>query len=321
MRSQFRITGRAKALKIWVNIVTNDDRSKAESDAQTSRLNVLLSDAREIGCENALRKHNHDVEYLTAEKRRSFLNLIKLGKSDDVLEIGSSMGQHSIHIAKQCRHLEAFEVVAGQAEFAKVWCEQSGAENVNITVGGVSGKLPYADSSFDVVIMNYVLEWCAGRSEIDADEFHRQYLTEICRVLKPGGRLFLTTKNRYGLRLLTGSVDEHLGIRFGSALPRWLSHTLSRSTEIEFPKGHLHSRKQLSAILSDAGFASAEAYLSFPDARWPDLIVPFDDDGMRALKDLDKSQYSKKDQLFLGLPNGLKSGVATSHTFVASKKA
>ena len=106
-----------------------------------------------------------------------------------------------------------------------------------------------------------------------------------------------------------------------NALPRWLSHTLSRSTEIEFPKGHLHSRKQLSAILSDAGFASAEAYLSFPDARWPDLIVPFDDDGMRALKDLDKSQYSKKDQLFLGLPNGLKSGVATSHTFVASKKA
>lgn len=294
-----------------------DDCSTIENDEQISRLRSVIDDAREIGCEAALRKHNHDVVYLTDEKRAAYLDILKIRDDEDVLEIGASMGQHTRLIAKRCRYLEALEVVVEQAEFASLWCQQSGLQNVRLTAGGGSGNLHYADNAFDVVIMNYVLEWSAGRNTSGAGEFHLRLLKEINRVLRPGGRLFLSTKNRYGLRLVLGSVDEHFGIRFGSALPRWVARVLSSRVQREIPIGRLHSRQGLEKKLTAAGFPKIEAFLSFPDARRPDVILPFD--RLAGLKRLERSQYSKKDRLYLLLPTLLKRQLATSHTFIATK--
>jgi SAM-dependent methyltransferase len=294
-----------------------DEHSKFENDAQISRLHDLIDDAREIGCEAALQKHNHNIDYLTDERRARYLEIINIQDHEHVLEIGSSMGQHTRLIAKRCRRIEAIEVVADQAEFAALWCQQSGLHNVNFTAGGAAGTLPYADAAFDVVIMNYVLEWSAGREIARADEFHLRLIKEARRVLKPSGRLFVSTKNRFGLRLLLGSVDEHLGIRFGNALPRPIAHALSSRVSRDIPRGYLHSRRGLENLLFAAGFSKVDAFLSFPDARWPDIILPFDRKSLTRLGELGRSRYSKKDQLFLLLPAFLQQWLATSHTFIA----
>ena len=301
------------------SITICDDHSTAESDEQLSDLDRLIDDARQIGCEPALRKHDHNVGYLTDEKRSAYLDIVDVRDHEDVLEIGASMGQHTRLIAKQCNTLNALEVVAKQAEFAKLWCEESGADNVKFTVGGASGTLPYPDGAFNVVIMNYVLEWSAGRNTSGAAEFHQGLLAEIFRVLKPGGRFFLSTKNRYSLKLILGSDDEHLGIRFGSALPRPLGNALARRVTRTIPFGYLHSRPALEKILRSVGFSELKAFLSFPDARRPDVIVPFEHDRLAELGELDKSAYSKKDQIYLSLPTPLKKQHATSHTFIAIK--
>lgn len=299
------------------NITICDDHSKFENDTQGSRLQKLIDDAREIGCEAALRKHNHNIDYLTDERRARYLEIVDIQDHEDVLEIGSSMGQHTKLIAKRCRRLEAIEVVADQAEFASLWCQQSGLRNVKFTAGGAAGTLPYADAAFDVVIMNYVLEWSAGREIARAGDFHLRLMKEARRVLKPSGRFFVSTKNRFGLRLLLGSVDEHLGIRFGNALPRPIARALSSRVLRDIPRGHLHSRKGLETLFRAAGFSKIDAFLSFPDARWPDVILPFDRNGLTRLGELDRSRYSKKDRLFLLLPAFLQQRLATSHTFIA----
>ena len=299
------------------DVIICDDTSKFETEAQVAKLKQLLKDAGEIGCEAALRKHDHNVAYLMDEKRARYLEIVDIQQQEDVLEVGSSMGQHSRLIAKQCRKLDGLEVVEDQARFASLWCRQCGADNVKMTAGGASGALPYSDASFDVVIMNYVLEWCAGREIDNPDEFHLRLLKEVRRVLKPSGRFFLSTKNRYGLRLLLGSVDEHLGVRFGNALPRWIGRALSRGVARDIPRGHLHSRRALERLLREAGFARIDAYLSFPDARRPDIITLFDKGGAEMLRELDHSKYSKKDRLYLALPRSVQEQTATSHTFIA----
>lgn len=296
-----------------------DDHSGFEIDVHLQRLKTLIADARKIGCEAALKKHHHDIDYLIDGKRAAYIDLLGIKSDEDVLEIGASMGQHTRLIGKLCRRLDALEVVAKQAEFAKLWCEQSGLENVRFTAGGASGKLPYGDQSFDVVVMNYVLEWSAGRDALRADEFHLRLLSEIHRVLNPGGRFFVSTKNRYGLRLVTGSLDEHLGIRFGNALPRWLSRALSKNVDRDIPRGYLHSRGALEKLLRAAGFNHVDAYLSFPDARRPDVILPFENERLKELTSLDASRYSRKDRLYLSLPPFLKQHLATSHTFIATR--
>lgn len=298
---------------------TCEDKSSVENGAKMTRLSDLMDDASRMGCEAALRKHDHNVEYLTDEKRARYLEIVNIRDTEDVLEIGASMGQHTRLIAKQCRHLEALEVVAAQAEFAKLWCQQSGLDNVGFTVGGGDGTLPYDDAAFEVVIMNYVLEWSAGHDASRPDEFHLRLLKEVARVLKPGGRFFVSTKNRYGVRLLLGSVDEHFGFRFGSVLPRWMTYAISKRLSRSAPRGYLHSRNDLKHLLRAAGFSKFDMFLSFPDARRPDVIIPFDRRNLLKLRELDRSRYSRKDRLYLKLPAPLQEQFATSHTFLVTK--
>ena len=121
----------------------------------------------------------------------------------------------------------------------KIRCEQNSLENVNFACGGDDCRIPYPNDTYDIVILNLVLEWCAnGAAELSAEHGQHRMLSEICRVLKPRGIVQLNTKNRFSYRLIIGGRDEHChGMRFGSALPRWLLRRLLRKA----PLGHLHS--------------------------------------------------------------------------------
>jgi SAM-dependent methyltransferase len=300
-----------------VSVKVVHDPSTMESDSELLGLARLIEDAKALGCVAALQKHKHNVAYLTEPRRSRYLQVVNLRSDEHVLEIGASLGQHTRLIAKQCRSVEALEVVPLQAQFAKIWCDESGLENVTVTAGGASGSLPYADGAFDVVIMNYVLEWSAGRDSESAREFHMRLLREIRRVLRSDGRLFLSTKNRFGLRLVLGDRDEHMGIRFGSALPRWLSRIILGIRSPHFPKGFLHSRRGLESLLRDAGFPALRSYLAFPDARYPEALVSFDRSGLRQLRELNISALSLKSRLFLAIPFLLQRNLATSHVYIA----
>jgi SAM-dependent methyltransferase len=169
-------------------------------------------------------------------------------------------------------------VVAGQAEFAAERCRQEDIANVRFAVGGDDCRLPYTSDSFDVVVLNLVFEWCASRcSDEPIANVQRRLLDEIRRVLKPDGSLYLTTKNRFALRLLIGKRDEHCyGVRFGNALPRWLARFLVRWKGHPRPAGYLYSYTALKAMLHDAGFEKVDTYWATPEMRYPTQYVPTD---------------------------------------------
>lgn len=296
-----------------------EDLSSLEDQATVSKLNDLVNAAKESSCLKALEEFGEDVSYLTDPSRMAYMGVIDIQKDHDVLEIGSSMGQHTRVIAKKCNHVSSLEVVLQQAQFQEVWLREEGIDNVDISAGGASGKLPYDDASFDLVICNYVLEWCAGRSEESAAEFHKSYLKEIARVLKPGGTLFVSTKNRYAIRYVLGSVDEHLGIPFGNALPRLLQKPFRKRTDLGHPVGFLHSWGKLDSILRNAGFSSTERVLQFPDARYPLYTGDFSsfDRGSLPADKVDKLGW--KNKLSLSLPKALFASTTNSLVFKATK--
>jgi len=170
--------------------------------------------------------------------------------------------------------VDALEVVRGQAEFCALRSQQEDAKNVRITAGGDNCDLPYKDGAFDGVILNLVLEWCGWRASGAHADIHRRLIAEISRVLRPGGFLYLATKNRYSLRLLTGGRDEHMfRMRFGSALPRWLSRVLLGRRR---PPGHLHSYRELRSLLRDGGFERIDSFWATPEIRWPTHMLQFE---------------------------------------------
>lgn len=295
----------------------HQDCSAAEDEAKSGKLLRLLDDARRFGCREALIRNGHNVNYLLNPDRAKYINLSGIRPEDDALEIGSSMGQHTRLIATRCRTLKALEVVKEQAEFSRIWCDEEGLTNVQIAAGGASGKLPYRDRSFDLVIMNYVLEWCAGRVERDPSAFHLDYLREIYRVLRPTGRLFLSTKNRFAFRYLTGVIDEHLGIRFGSALPRRLQRWLCKDRILDHPPGYLHSWAALGSLLNRAGFSTTQELFCFPDARFPIYIGTSSGFDPSALPPETVRNLGLRDKAALKLPSVLRRKLSASLVYLA----
>lgn len=296
-----------------------EDVSAIEDVSTQEKARALISDARELGCIAALQRHKHNVKYLTDPQREKYIDLIDLRATDDVLEIGSSMGQHTRRMAPKCRSLQALEVVKFQAEFCRLWCDEDGLDNVYVTAGGASGHLPFENAAFDVVTSNYVLEWCASRTAGDANAFHRAIISEIWRVLKPGGRVFLSTKNRYAFKYLTGAVDEHLGIRFGSALPRWAQRRLVRPDRLEHPPGFLHSWKELRSHFFAGGFTNVTTIFAFPDARFPAYLGKPDEFDTSKIPNTEKIGWSRRDRALVALPARLRLALASSIVFLAEK--
>jgi SAM-dependent methyltransferase len=241
--------------------------------SEDRQLDQLNRDAKEHGWRGAVETAYgpERMAYVDNYARVRFLHVLPLNENDLILEIGTSLGQIIIPLSKRVGSADGLEVVIEQAKFCAERCRQEGVTNVRITAGGSDCTLPYAEASFDGVILNLVLEWCGQQNNHPHEESHGLLLSEINRVLKPGGFLFLNTKNRYALRLLTGGADEHMyGMPFGSALPRRISRLFLRGRR---QLGYLHSYSELSRLTKKSGFSKIESFWLAPDIRWPTDII------------------------------------------------
>lgn len=236
--------------------------------ANRDGLRGLLEQARREGCGPALNSLE-DAQYFTDVSRALYLDLLPFRPESQVLEIGASFGHHTQLIAEKSKRVVSLEIAPEKALFAKLYCEEKDIKNVGISVGGSQCTLPYASATFDIVIMNHVLEWCAARSNMNPATGQKLILQECQRVLKPGGVLFLSTKNRFCLRLVCGMIDDHVGFRFGNALPRWLMRVVQKVKAQPEIAGYLHSYGQLRKMLRESGFGRITAKLALPDARFP----------------------------------------------------
>lgn len=251
---------------------------------QLDRVNEI---AREKPWQEAVKDVYGDWGYIFPDGRDEWLNLLSIDSDSSVLEIGPGMGQFSPLISKKCKSLHALEVVPEQAEFAAERCRQEGCTNVQFACGGDDCLLPYKDNSFDWVVLNLVFEWCAMRNDQGSDfaSGQRSMLSEMNRVLKPGGKLYLLTKNRFGLRLMTGRQDEHCyGMRWGNAFPRPIMNFLLRRKGKSHPRGMLHSHNALVGMFKEAGFDAVDSYWATPEMRYPTECVPTSAASIRAAR-------------------------------------
>ncbi|HMC16146.1 MAG TPA: class I SAM-dependent methyltransferase [Albitalea sp.] len=261
-----------------------------EPSEEDKRLRALNELARVKGWESALHEIFASdpgfIRYVTDPVRQGFLELLPVTSRSDVLEIGPGLGQFTVPLARMARSVKAIEVAPLQAEFVAERCRQQGLSNVEVMIGGDDCRLPYADASFDVIVLNLVFEWCASRLEQEPHEAaQRRLLQEMSRVARPGAALYLATKNRYAMRLLFGGADEHLyQLPFGSALPRALAGWLIRRKGHGRAMGQLYSHRALEKMLRDAGFAATRSFWAVPEMRYPAAYIPTDARSVRAAR-------------------------------------
>jgi len=116
----------------------------------------------------------------------------------DLLDIGCGNGEISRHFAKRNR-VSSVDVVDQRNEVDPAIAFALVADEV----------LPYADSSFDLVLSHHVIE------HVDDQQRH---LAEIRRVLRPGGWGYLATPNRSS-PIMEGHVGNDQVLRWPEMVP------------------------------------------------------------------------------------------------------
>jgi len=154
------------------------------------------------------------LEDYQAEYRKTIalLRRVKNFKSGaDILEVGSGTGWFTVHARREGYGAVGVEISWELVEFARLRAAGSGID-ATFHVARAEA-LPLADSSFDVVYANSVLEHVSGWEAA---------LSEAWRVLRPGGLLFVGTTNR--LYPISTEIDF--------PLYQWLPFSLQRGIAI-----------------------------------------------------------------------------------------
>lgn len=122
-----------------------------------------------------------------------------------VLDIGTGSGDIASQLAKYAKKVTSVDIVD----------ERKIKTGYNFKLAK-DEKLPFKDNTFDVVITNHVVEHTPDQ---------KKHLTEVLRVLKPGGYVYLATPNKYWL------TDPHYKLPFISWLPRRASEAYLKAIQ------------------------------------------------------------------------------------------
>ena len=154
------------------------------------------------------------------ELRRRFL-LGKARPGERALDLGSGAGEFTAALADAGAAVVGVDVAEAALSRARTAHPQLDFRRVPI-----DGPLPFTDGSFDLIWSSEVIEHVADTA---------RWLSEVRRVLSPGGRLLLTTPSHGRLRMALGGVE-----RFSEPLGDHL---------------HLYTQRSLRTVLDEFGFA------------------------------------------------------------------
>jgi SAM-dependent methyltransferase len=160
-----------------------------------------------------------DLALPDVEVRIAYL-LDQVRPGDRVLDLGFGGGWFTAELARAGAAPVGIEVADAAVERAR-----ARHPGLDFRLAPIDGPLPLEDCSFEVVWASEVIEHVADTA---------RWLSEVRRVLIPGGRLLLTTPAHGRLRVALGGIE-----RFSPPLGDHL---------------HLYTRASLQTLLREFGF-------------------------------------------------------------------
>ena len=185
-----------------------------------------------------------------------------------ILDVGSGRGAFLREMAKRGYDVRGIEP---SPDYIRESCAQAFKENLNIFIErGSAEHLPFYDGEFDFIN-------CAEVSE--HVENPKQMCEEIFRVLKPGGRCYISFHNRFGI------YDYHYHALFINWMPRSWAEFLLKI----FSKGkqdsiigrqklstmHYYTYGEAVCLLNKAGFSVADIRTSKIKRRFKHFALFF----------------------------------------------
>lgn len=107
--------------------------------------------------------------------------------ADVVLDVGCANGAHTVKAAGLVRRVVGMDYDVTQLQVARATVRRLGLDNVQLFAWDLTGAFPFPSAAFDAALFLDVIEHLVPRPRV---------LSEIRRVLRPGGRLIVSGPNR-----------------------------------------------------------------------------------------------------------------------------
>jgi SAM-dependent methyltransferase len=149
------------------------------------------------------------TSWVSCEEAAEIPQLLGLTQQSSALEIGCGSGKYAIRVAHEtgCR-VVGLDVNQYAIENARVLAQRAGFESRIAFVADDANKaLPFADCALEAVFSNDAVCHIPGRANL---------LSEVARVLKPGGRLLFSDA------LVIGGMVSHEEIATRSAIGHYV---------------------------------------------------------------------------------------------------
>lgn len=197
------------------------------------------------------------ILYHFSHIRENILSWLPFTGEEQVLEIGSGCGAVTGALCKKAKSVTCIELSKKRSLINAY--RHSGFDNLKILMGNFQDIEKNLTEKYDYITLIGVFEY--GEAYISSSTPYVDFLKTISRHLKPDGKIVLAIENRFGLKYWAGCTEDHFG-------------TLFEGLE-GYPKTKgvkTFTRKELSAILKDAGDLNASWYYPFPDYKLPMTI-------------------------------------------------
>jgi SAM-dependent methyltransferase len=163
-----------------------------------------------------------------------------------ILDLGCGAGGTSLALAERGADVLALDLSEARVEKLKEKAK-GGHLKLRIDVGDAL-RIPAANQSFDWVILQDVIEHLPEPQEA---------LAEVSRVLRPEGRIYLSTPNRWSP--FNFFSDPHWNLPLVSTLPRaavifFITKIIRREKEFRPDFAALFSLRRLRTMFENAGF-------------------------------------------------------------------
>lgn len=237
--------------------------------------------------------------------------------SAHILDLGCGSGGISEAISHHCEELTSTDI---KPESVAKALEKAGPGTSGCQLDASS--LPFVDDTFDLVILNGVLEWVPDAHGGNPRDVQVETLREIRRVLAPSGTLYMGIEARFYAKYLAGMRD-HSGLRFAAPLPRPLAHRYSQLIRGRPYRNYLYTIGGYRNLLRDAGFTAIEPAAALPSYKWPERIVSFGDfEAIRsAIDDVDEPAWRRTIRKLLAVHPTLFGLFGTELVFTAHARA
>lgn len=190
-------------------------------------------------------KHPGMSEYMLSYSRADWIYAgVDPSRCKRALDIGSGWGSIAFSLSYHLDEVWSMDSVSERLEFQVIRASQEKRSNIHF-IRSDWLTLPFADSSFDLVSVNGVLEWI-GLSDfsVSPECLQRKFISEIYRILKPGGCLYIGIENRLAFFLFLGALD-HSGLPFTSLMPRFIADYIIRKFRKNTGKYYSEQRSSL----------------------------------------------------------------------------